>query len=208
VDDDAPEQFSPESREALAAATERLVTALRAYATDVGGLRGGSADMAELFTRNAALEQVVLAWDEAVFDHTGTTAVTLLEDDDEDEDDAFADAGEEITFEGGLTVVSRWDLGLVDGAALLAAGRAAHRRNRPAETAADAEVAVARPADALYAILHEAGEPMLGLPGVEPLQGTRWYIAPDEPPAPMSETIPDPADLEPPPGPVALSERW
>ena len=79
-----------------------------------------------------------------------------------------------------LTLVTRVDLGVRDTEELLSAGRAAPRRLQPEENEADALVAVNDEAQAVYALLHEAGEPWLDLPGTGLLAATRLYVAPED----------------------------
>lgn len=183
-----PEQFSEQSRTALTTAVEDLVEALRRHAEHVGGLRGGSSEIAGIFEANAELETLIDAWNERVADHTGTFPVALLGrggDEDEDGDDGGDFA--EVVDGDPISVVSRWDLQIVEVAALVRAGREAHRRLRPDETEDDAAVAVPGPGPALYALLHEAGEPWYDLPGVEVIRGARAYVRPEEAVLPLAD---------------------
>lgn len=191
TDDGFPEQFSAETREALVAAVDQLVAAVSAHARHVIGLRGGSSEMTGVHETNAQVEQAIAAWNERVFDHTGTFPVSLagLDDDLENFDaDADADEDEEELVDGApLAVVSRWDIVVTDADALLAAGRQAHKRNRPEEQGEDAAVSVAGVAHALYTLLHDRGEPWYDLPGVEVVRAIRAYVQPEEPAAPFTD---------------------
>lgn len=180
------EQYSEESGHRLEAAGARLAELVRQYALDARAMHGGSSEMPALFERNRVLARAVADWNERAFDHTGTSPLLLEEPEKDDFEDEEADE-EPLELEGQISVVSRWDLGVVDSSELIAAGRAAHRRNHPEETEADATVAVADAARALYAIAHAAGEPWYEVPGVEVLSGARVYLVPDGPLEPLPE---------------------
>jgi hypothetical protein len=171
------EQYSEESRRQLEEATVRLVDLLRSYTTHVAPLQGRSTEVAALFTRNDELQQAVATWNEAALDHTGTVPLALARIDDEDDD--FADDADGGERGGQVSVVSRWDLDIVDSAELIAAGRAAHRRLRPEDDDEDAAQVVSDAPAALYALTHETGEPWYEVPGVEVIGGVRLYVAPD-----------------------------
>ncbi len=204
--DVGPEQFSEPTRNALNAAVEDLVEALRRHAQHVGGLRGGSGEITGIFAANAEVEELIAAWNERVVDHTGTFPVSLLGRDAEaDEDDGEL---EEMLNGDPLTVVSRWDLQLVDTAALVQAGRDAHRRVRPEETEDDAGVAVSGPGQALYALLHEAGEPWYDLPGIEVIRGARAYIRTEEAALPFADGEELDATIVEPAGERLYGESW
>lgn len=168
------EQYSDESRAALRLRTDELIDGLRAHAEVLVGLRGGSAEREDLFTENEALGKLLGAWDDAVLDHTGTVVSSGGYDDDE------LDEPEDDGPVAVLTLVTRVDLGVRDTAELMTAGRAAHRRLQPEESEADALVAIGDEAQAVYALLHEAGEPWLELPGTGLLAATRLYVAPED----------------------------
>lgn len=206
-DFDEPEAYSDETLAALRSAARELGQALAEHAEFLAGLHGGSAEIAGLFAANEKVADLVAAWSDRVFDHTGTTPVYLMnrDEDDEDFDDEFEEPAEVV--DGDLvSVVSRWDLRIEHPQALIASGREAHRRNRPEEDDEDAAVAVDSAAMALYAVLHEAGEPFYRLPGVQVTQGLRVFVRPEEEPTPldddMSDTVSQPA------GEVLFSESW
>lgn len=79
------EQYSNESRAALVAIADQLVEHLRDHTAYLLGLRGGSAELTDLFEHQEAFRRVARAWDDAVSDHAGTTALGL-----DDEEDAVA----------------------------------------------------------------------------------------------------------------------
>ncbi|WP_298993250.1 hypothetical protein [uncultured Pseudokineococcus sp.] len=218
------EQYSPQSAARLREATEELTAALGRFTEETTGMHGGSAQVLALFGLVEAVASATVAWHARAFDHTGVSAMPLDEDatvfgpvdDDEQDEDVEGSAVVE-----GVSVVSRWDLAVVDTDALLAAGRAAHRRNRVEENDQDAAAAVNDPARALYALLHEQGEPCRQIPGVEVAYGARVYLQPD-----LDQTADADADADadgmddldekfellqtvlPPPGRVLFSEDW
>jgi hypothetical protein len=208
VDDfDEPEAYSEETLAGLRSAARQLGEALAEHAELLAGLHGGSAEMAGLFAANENVADLVAAWSDRVFDHTGTTPVYLLNRDEDDEDFDEADEGPNDVGDGDvLSVVSRWDLRAENAEALIAAGREAHRRNRPEEDDEDAAVAVDSAAMAMYAVLHEAGEPFYRLPGVQVAQGLRVFVRPDEEPQPLDDDLSDAVSQ--PAGEVLFSESW
>ena len=217
---DDVEQYSPESARRLREATAALTAALERFTDGAAAMHGGSAEMPGLVALGDAVQAAVVDWQERAADHTGTYVLPLDTDaldlgpdeDDEDDDD---EGPVEIT--DAISVVSRWDLGVVDGDALVAAGRAAHRRLRPEEDDADTAVAVDGPAMAVQALLHEQGELWYEVDGLEVLHGARVFLRPDAPTAPEVEHddevldpfLDDPVDaVLPPPGEVVFSEGW
>jgi hypothetical protein len=207
--DDWPEQFSPQTREALDLSVAALVDALQRHAKQLGGMRGGSRDSPAVFHANAEVERLIDAWSERVFDHTGTFPVSL-QGFDGDGEEVTEDEEDPAELEDGdpLSVVSRWDLLVVDTDALLQAGRDAHRRLRPDENDEDAAVAVQNVGQAVYALLHERGEPWYDMPGVEVVNGRRAYVRPDEQPPPLSEESDYDEAITQPPGERLFGEGW
>lgn len=187
-DDFGPEQWTDETRSAVEVATEELIAAVRSHVQLVTGLRGGSSEMQAVFDANRSVEKAIDAWNERVFDHTGTFVVSLEgkyhEDDEEGE---LGDEDDLVVTGSALAVVSRWDLLVTDPEVLVTAGREAHKRMRPEELDEDAEVAVAGVGQALYALTHERGDLWYDLPGIEVVRGIRAYVAPDEPTEPFTD---------------------
>jgi len=204
--EDFPAQFSEQTRTALETSVAELVAALQRHAGLLLTLHGGSADSHKIFAANEDVARLMDAWNERVFDHTGTFPVSLagLDDDDDDVDD---DVPEPADGEP-LTIVERWDLELVDAAALVAAGREAHVRTWPDETDDDARVAVESAADALYALRHERGEPWYDVPGIQVIYGARAYLRPDERPEGPSDEEDLEAPIGIPAGELLFSESW
>lgn len=176
------EQYSPQSAARLREATEELTAALSRFTEETTGMHGGSAQVSALFGLVDAVASATVAWHARALDHTGVSAMPLDEDatvfGPVDDGNEYEDVeGPEVVEE--VSVVSRWDLAIVDTDALLAAGRAAHQRNRVEEDEQDATAAVNDSARALYAVLHEQGEPWRQIPGVEVAHGARVYLRPD-----------------------------
>lgn len=174
------EWFSTRSAARLREATEELVEALRRYTEATTAMHGGSAELPARFAASDAVEAATSRWNEQAFDHTGSFVLALADDQLlDDGEDEYEDEGGQREVVDALSVVTRWDLAVVDADALLAAGRAAHRRNRPEEDEQDAGAAIANPALALAAVLHERGEPWYEVPGVEVGYGVRVYLQPE-----------------------------
>ena len=211
ADDVETDQFSADSAAELEVATRALTSALDDYLKLVTGLRGGSRDVQRVFAANDVVRREALRWDGAAGDHTGTVPLGI-EDLDEDEDDEVGDEEPESVYE--ISIVSRWDLDVSDVPALVEGGRAAHRRLQPEESEEDVRVAI--PDDdlgpALYALVHERGEPWYDLPGVVVLGGHRDYIDRDgDQPmtaAAAEDDLPELAPLRLPDGEVVFSESW
>lgn len=199
-----PEQFfSEETRLALAEASRQLTERLQAHTEALLAMTGGPEEQGALYEQNAALEELVEGWNEAVFEHTGT-APLLLEDEDLDEDEEEEDELEQV-----ISVVSRFDLRVVDSEALLAAGRAAQERH-PAELDETGEREPVESAEqAIYEISRELGEGWFELPGVELVAGARAYVVPEVPFEPLEADADDVlTEIAAPNGSVTHAETW
>ncbi len=178
--DDSPEQFTDETRRALERAVAALTEGLHEHARLLTSVHGGSSDTPQIFSANRRVEQLLAAWNDAVFDLTGTVPVALEDLDDEDEDgDDEDDDSPDLADGDPLLMVEQWDLVVTDADALLRAGREAHRRSWPKETERDAEAAVSSAAHALAELMHERGEPWYELPGIDVVTGARAWVRPD-----------------------------
>jgi hypothetical protein len=199
-----PEQFfSEETRLALAEASRQLTERLQAHTEALLAMTGGPDEQAALYEHNAALEELVEGWNDAVFEHTGTAPLPLEEEDlDEDEDEE--DGPEQV-----ISVVSRFDLRVVDSEALLAAGRAAQERH-PAELDETGErEAVESAEQAIYEISRELGEAWFELPGVDLVAGARAYVVPEYPFEPLEADADDVlTEIAAPNGSVTHAETW
>ena len=203
LDTPAPAEqfFSAETRTALADASRKLAERLQAH-TDALLAMTGDEDHTTLFEHNAALEGVVEDWNEAVFEHTGTSPL-LLDDAVDDEEDEDAEQDQVIS------VVSRYDLRVFDLDALLEAGRAAQERH-PAELdeAGDREP-VDSAEQAIYEISREVGEAWFELPGIEMVAGARAYVVPEPPFEPLDADAEDVVtELIAPNGVATHAETW
>jgi hypothetical protein len=197
----AEQFFSAESREALAEASRKLAERLQAHTESLLAMTG-TEDHDTLDEQNAALEELVADWNDAVFEHTGTTP--LLLDDDEDVD------GEEETDEDHvISVVSRFDLRVVDLDTLLEAGRAAQERH-PAKLEEGGEIDPVETAEqAIFEISREVGEAWFELPGIEMLAGARAYVVPEVPFEPLDPDAEDiTSELSAPNGIPTHAESW
>jgi hypothetical protein len=207
--DDYPEQFSQQTREALGLSVDALVDGLQRHAKLLSGLRGGSSEMPAVDEANDQVERLIAAWNERVFDHTGTSPVPLQDFGDEDDEEILeGEEAAELVDGEPLTVVSRWDLQVVDTDELMQAGREAHKRLWPGENDEDAAVAVPNTSQAVYALLHEHGEPWYDLPGIEVVRGARAYVRPIDPPTPLSYEDDLGEAIAQPPGEQLFNEGW
>lgn len=201
LDTPAPTEqfFSEQTRAALADASRKLAERLQAH-TDALLAMTGDEDNATLFDHNAALEGVVEDWNDAVFEHTGTTPL-LLDDTIEDDEDAEPDQV--------ISVVSRFDLRVVDLDVLLEAGRAAQERH-PAELDESGDHEPVDTAEqAIYEISREVGEAWFELPGVEMVAGARAYVVPEPPFEPLDADAEDViTELIAPNGTATHAETW
>jgi hypothetical protein len=208
--DDDIEQYSAASADALRRRTDALIDGLREHADALIAARRGAAWTQRLFDHNDTIEALVEAWNEAVFDDTGTTPL-LLADVDEQEDDEDDDYGE-VPEDGVLSIVTRVDLSVADPATLLDAGRAAYRRLWADETEEDAEAAVDGVTQAVYTVAHEAGEPLFDIPGAELVSAARVYVVAEPPFEPPGDLGDDPeamlGQVVPPRGTLVFSESW
>jgi hypothetical protein len=192
--------FSVETREALAEASRKLAQRLQAH-TEALLAMTGEEDQSALYEQNVALEELVEEWNDAVFEHTGTTP--LLLDDSEDEDD------EEVEQDQVISVVSRFDLRVFDLDALLEAGRAAQERH-PAELDESGDREPVDSAEqAIYEISREVGEAWFELPGIEMVAGARAYVVPEPPFEPLDADAEDVVtELIAPNGVATHAETW
>jgi hypothetical protein len=199
-----PEQFfSEETRLALAEASRQLTERLQAHTEALLAMTGGAEEQTALYEQNAALEELVEGWNEAVFEHTGT-APLLLEEEDLDEDEEEEDEPEQV-----ISVVSRFDLRVVDSEALLTAGRAAQERH-PVELDETGEREPVESAEqAIYEISRELGEGWFELPGVDLVAGARAYVVPEYPFEPLEAEADDVlTEIAAPNGSVTHAETW
>jgi hypothetical protein len=197
----AEQFFSVETREALAEASRRMAERLQAHTEALLAMTGDE-ERAALYEQNQALEELVETWNDAVFEHTGT-APLLLDDSVDDEDD------DEVEPDHVISVVSRFDLRVVDLSALIEAGRAAQERH-PAELDEGGEAEPVESAEqAIYEISREVGEAWFELPGIEMVAGARAYVVPELPFEPLDADAEDVVtELVAPNGIATHAETW
>jgi len=197
----AEQFFSTETRDALAEASRKLAERLQAHTEALLAMTGDE-EQAALYEQNAALEELVEDWNDAVFEHTGT-APLLLDDAVDEEDDEDTEQDQVIS------VVSRFDLRVIDLDALLEAGRAAQERH-PAELDETVEQDPVDSAEqAIYEISREVGEAWFELPGIEMVAGARAYVVPEQPFEPLDADAEDVVtELIAPNGVATHAETW
>jgi hypothetical protein len=194
--------FSEESRKALAEASRLLAERLQAHTEALLAMTGDE-EQSTLYEQNAALEELVEGWNDAVFEHTGT-APLLLDDEVEEDDEEEEEERDQV-----ISVVSRFDLRVVDLEALLEAGRSAQERH-PAELDETGErVPVESAEQAIYEISREVGEAWFELPGVDLVAGARAYVVPEWPFEPLEADAEDVlSELSAPNGAITHAETW
>jgi hypothetical protein len=194
--------FSEESRKALAEASRLLAERLQAH-TEALLAMTGEEEQTTLYEQNAALEELVEGWNDAVFEHTGTAPLLLDDEIDEAEDEEPEEQDQVIS------VVSRFDLRVVDLDTLLEAGRSAQERH-PAELDETGERELVESAEqAIYEISREVGEAWFELPGVDLVAGARAYVVPEYPFEPLEADADDVlSELSAPNGAITHAETW
>ncbi len=194
--------FSEESRKALAEASRLLAERLQAHTEALLAMTGDE-EQSTLYEQNAALEELVEGWNDAVFEHTGT-APLLLDDEVEDDDEEEEEERDHV-----ISVVSRFDLRVVDLEALLEAGKSAQERH-PAELDETGEREPVETAEqAIYEISREVGEAWFELPGVDLVAGARAYVVPEWPFEPLEADAEDVlSELSAPNGAITHAETW
>jgi hypothetical protein len=196
--------FSEESRKALAEASRLLAERLQAHTEALLAMTGNQAEQDALYEQNIALEELVEGWNDAVFEHTGTAPLLLEEEGEDEDDEEEAEEPEQL-----ISVVSRFDLRVVDLDALLEAGRSAQERH-PAELDESGEREPVDSAEqAIYEISRELGEAWFELPGVDLVAGARAYVVPEYPFEPLEADADDVVtEIGAPNGVVTHAETW
>ena len=195
--------FSEESRKALAEASRQLAERLQAHTEALLAMTGDE-EQTSLYEQNAALEELVEGWNDAVFEHTGTAPLLLEEEAEEADEEEEPQEQDHL-----ISVVSRFDLRVVDLDALLDAGRAAQERH-PAELDDSGEPDPVDTAEqAIYEISREVGEAWFELPGVDLVAGARAYVVPEYPFEPLEADADDVlSELSAPNGAITHAETW
>ena len=195
--------FSEESRKALAEASRLLAERLQAHTEALLAMTGDE-EQAGLYEQNAALEELVEGWNDAVFEHTGTAPLLLDDELEDEEDEEEPEEHDQV-----ISVVSRFDRRVVDLEALLEAGRTAQERH-PAELDESGEREPVESAEqAIYEISREVGEAWFELPGVDLVAGARAYVVPEYPFEPLEADAEDVlTELSAPNGAMTHAETW
>lgn len=194
--------FTEESRKALAEASRLLAERLQAHTEALLAMTGDE-EPSVLDEHNARLEELVEGWNDAVYEHTGTTPLLLDEDVEEVDDEEDAEP------EHLISVVSRFDLRVVDLEALLEAGRAAQERHPVELDESGDREPVDSAEQAIYEISRETGEAWFELPGVDLVAGARAYVVPEHPFEPLEADADDViTELSAPNGTVTHAETW
>jgi hypothetical protein len=196
--------FSEEGRKALAEASQLLADRLQAHTQALLAMTGSPEEQDALYEQNGALEELVEGWNDAVFDLTGTAPLLLEEEAEEPEEEGELEEQDQV-----ISVVSRFDLRVVDLDALLDAGRAAQERH-PAELDDSGEPDPVDTAEqAIYEISREQGEAWFELPGVDMVAGARAYVVPEYPFEPLEADADDViTEIGAPNGIVTHAETW
>ena len=196
--------FSEGSRKALAEASHLLAERLQAHTQALLAMSGGPDEQDALYEQNVALEELVEGWNDAVFELTGTAPLLLEEETEEPEEEEELQEQDHL-----ISVVSRFDLRVVDLDALLDAGRAAQERH-PVELDDSGEPDPVDTAEqAIYEISREVGEAWFELPGVDLVAGARAYVVPEYPFEPLEADADDVVtEIGAPNGIVTHAETW
>ncbi len=187
VDDDGPSGWTDETARRLLEATSRLVGEVQDLAEAVVRMHGGSAEVPELLRRRAAVLAAAVAWDERVAARTGYCVLPSERLDDDEpygavEELVDPDEPPRLPAAAEVSVVSRYDLAVVDVPALLAEARREWRSVRPEEDERDAAYVVDDVPTAVDVLLGRAPEPYERfhvLPGVEVRAGMQVLVDPE-----------------------------
>ncbi|MEJ5944941.1 hypothetical protein WDZ17_06485 [Pseudokineococcus basanitobsidens] len=186
---DDPVAWSAESAKHLQAATDELVSVLQGFTGEVGSMHGGSAEIPLLVRLRADVLAAATRWNERVAERSGYFVFPAGDFDPEmyGDLDAVDDPPEpRLPAQAEVSVLSRFDLAVVDVEALMGEARQAWRdRIRPEDDERDAAVAVDDVPAAVDLLLSLRGpepyERFHVLPGVEVRAGMHLLVDPDEP---------------------------
>lgn len=204
------EQFSRESLVALQESARKLSEIASRYAEmSNSALRGTPADLRLIQELNDELESGVVDLNIRIHAHSGTLALALdVIPADEEHFDEFVELEDvDVEVQGRVSVFSRWDVVVSDTEALLVAGRAAHRRDNSEDCEEDAVLAVPDAFSALWRILGDDGRLWYSIPGIEPIRGVKFGVAPDDEDL-WDQEVNLTEGMLPPPGRVLRTEWW
>lgn len=161
-------QWTPDAKQAYAKRAEDLIEAIRNHVAANITRTGRQKELGPYFESAETLVTVARAFENAEFNWCGSFPLGLGIDDDLDLDD---EDEEEVTEGPILSLFRRWDLNILDEAAVIAAGRAAYLRAWPDDTEEDAATRVQDVEMAAAEIIHADGIDALG--GTDGLRAER-----------------------------------
>lgn len=175
-EDDDHQPQTPQGAERIREAARALAETIRSHAMAVSTAAARDDEVA-VFAAGDMLLRAALRYAEAQADYTGIgypleTLYRLLED---EEFEGGGDALGEEGADGGevVSVLQRHDYAIVDAAAVMAAGRAAHRRSWSEGDESATGAQVTNVGNALYELAHADGWDSLDrVAGVRPVGGT------------------------------------
>ncbi|MDF2090944.1 hypothetical protein P0Y31_01175 [Knoellia sp. 3-2P3] len=176
-------QWTPEAKQAYVACADELIEALRTHVAANIRRTGRQKELGPYVDSAETLVTVAHAFEDAEFNWCGSFPLGLgaeddLELDDEDE--------EEVPEGRMLSVFRRWDLDILDEAAVIAAGRAAYLRAWPDDTEEDASLRVQDVEMAASEIIHADGIDALGsTEGLEAERGATTIVQHGKPARPL-----------------------
>jgi hypothetical protein len=171
-------QWTDTAKQAYQERADQLVEAIRAHVAFATARSGRQKEMGAYFDSADNVMEAAQAFNDAEFDWCGSSALSLLLEDEDDEDDDL-DAGEPRP--GNLlSVLGRWDFRITDESAAVAAGRRAYLSAWTADTAEDAEIRVQHVGDAAAELMHAHGLEAIGAAeGLAPERDTVVFLVHD-----------------------------
>ncbi|SES33562.1 hypothetical protein SAMN05216199_2932 [Pedococcus cremeus] len=161
-------QWTPEAQQAYEKRAEELIEAIRNHVAANITRTGRQKELGPYFESAETLVTVARAFENAEFNWCGSFPLGLGIEDDLESDDGDE---EEVPEGRMLSVFRRWDLNILDDAAVIAAGRAAYLRAWPDDTEEDAALRVQDVEMAAGEIIHADG--IDALSSTEGLQAVR-----------------------------------
>ena len=161
-------QWTPEAKQAYVKRADELIEAIRTHVAANITRTGRQKELGPYFESAETLVTVARAFENAEFNWCGSVPFGLGVEDELDLDD---EDEEEVTEGGMLSIFRRWDLNILDEAAVIAAGRAAYLRAWPDDTEEDVSLRVEDVEMAAGEIIHADGIDALG--STEGLQAER-----------------------------------
>lgn len=173
-------QWTPEAKQAYEKRAEELIEAIRAHVAANITRSGRQKELGPYFESSETLLTVARAFEEAEFNWCGSVPLGLGVADDEEEDGGDDRVDGEVPQGGMLSIFRRWDLRILDEAAVIAAGRAAYLQAWPDDTEEDASIRVEDVEVAASELIHADGLESLGnTEGLQPERGATTIIQHD-----------------------------